>query len=166
MEEIHKARQWGRAQSFHVNSISPVSLKLLRLPTWKLSDSHPFWVFWRLRYIDMIKSLAVGDWTSFRPLFLLCCSFAKSFLTLCNPMDCSMLGFPVLHYLFAQTHIHWVGFAIHHLYLLSPPSSPALNISQHQGLFQRVGSFNQWPKYWSFRLQFKSFQWIFRVDFL
>ena len=27
-------------------------------------------------------------------------------------MDCSMWGFPVLHYLFAQTHIHWVGFAI------------------------------------------------------
>ena len=30
--------------------------------------------------------------------------------TLCDPMDCSMPGFPVLHYLpeFAQIHVHWV----------------------------------------------------------
>ena len=33
---------------------------------------------------------------------------------LCGPMDCSMPGFPVLHYLpeFAQTHVHWVSDAI------------------------------------------------------
>ena len=37
-----------------------------------------------------------------------CCSVAKSCLTLCDPMDCSMPGFPVLHYLleFAQVHVH------------------------------------------------------------
>ena len=37
-----------------------------------------------------------------------CCSVAKSCPTLCNPMDCSMPGFPVLHYLleFAQTYFH------------------------------------------------------------
>ena len=39
-----------------------------------------------------------------------CCCFsvAKSCLTFCNPMDCSMPGFPVLHYLLelAQTHFH------------------------------------------------------------
>ena len=37
-----------------------------------------------------------------------CCSVFKSYLTLCNFMDCSMLGFPVLHYLseFGQTHVH------------------------------------------------------------
>ena len=29
------------------------------------------------------------------------CSVAKSCLTLCDPMDCSMLGFPVLHYQFS-----------------------------------------------------------------
>ena len=39
------------------------------------------------------------------------CSVAKSCLTLGDPMDCSTLGFLVLHYLleFAQTHVHWVG---------------------------------------------------------
>ena len=38
------------------------------------------------------------------------CSVAQSYPALCNPMNCSMPGFPVLHYLpeFAQTHVHWV----------------------------------------------------------
>ena len=42
------------------------------------------------------------------------CSVAESCLTLCNPMNCSTPGFPVLHYLpeFAQTHVHWVSDAI------------------------------------------------------
>jgi len=37
-----------------------------------------------------------------------CCSVAESCLTLCDPMDCSTPGFPVLHSLpeFAQTHVH------------------------------------------------------------
>ena len=43
-----------------------------------------------------------------------CCSVTKSCLTLCDPMDCSMAGFPVLHYLpeFVQIHIHLVSEAI------------------------------------------------------
>ena len=53
-------------------------------------------------------------------------------------MYCSTLGFLVLYYLseFAQTHIHWVGDAIQPSHPLLPPSLPALNVSQHQGLFQ------------------------------
>ena len=37
-----------------------------------------------------------------------CCSVSKSCLILCDPMDCSTPGFPVLHYLpeFAQIHVH------------------------------------------------------------
>ena len=43
-----------------------------------------------------------------------CCSIPQSCLTLCDPMDRSTPGFPVLHPLleFAQTHVHWVGDAI------------------------------------------------------
>ena len=54
-------------------------------------------------------------------------------------MNCSMPGFPVLHYLpeFAQTHVHWVSDAIQPAHTLPPPSL-ALNLSQHQGLFQRA----------------------------
>ena len=71
--------------------------------------------------------------------------------TLCNPMNCSMPGLPVHHQLLetTQTHVHWVGDAIQTSHpLLSP--SPALNLSQHQGLFQCVSSPHQGPEYWSF----------------
>ena len=42
------------------------------------------------------------------------CLVTKLCLTLCNPRDCSMPGFPVLHYLpeFPQIHVHWVNNAI------------------------------------------------------
>ena len=47
-------------------------------------------------------------------------------------------SFPVLHYLpeFAQTHVHQVSGAIQPSHPVSPPSPPALNLSQHHGLFQ------------------------------
>ena len=58
--------------------------------------------------------------------------------TLCDPMDYSTPGFPV-HQQFkelSQTHVHQVGDAIQPSYLLSSPSPPAFNLSQHQALFQ------------------------------
>ena len=89
---------------------------------------------------------------------------AQSHLTLCNPMDCSTPGFPVLHHLpqLAQSHVHWVGDAIQPSHLLSPPS-PAFNLFQHQGLCQWVSSSHQVAKV--LELQHRSFQRIFRVDF-
>ena len=95
-----------------------------------------------------------------------CCSVTQSCPTLCNPMDCSMPGFPALHHLaeLAQTHVHWVSDAIQPSHPLSSPSPPAFNLSQHQGLFQRVSSSHQVAKV--LELQHQSFQWIFRVDFL
>ena len=83
-------------------------------------------------------------------------------------MDCSTPGFPVHHQLpeLAQTHVHWVGDAIQPSHSLSPPSPPALNLSQHQGLFQWVSSLHQVAKVLEFQLQHQSFQWIFRDDFL
>ena len=50
----------------------------------------------------------------------------------------------------AQTRVHRVSDAIQPSHPLSPSSPPALNLSHHQGLFQWVGSFLRWPKYWSF----------------
>ena len=96
------------------------------------------------------------------------CSVAKSYLTLCDPMDCSTPGFPVLHHLLelAQTHVHWVGGAIQPSHPLSSPSPPALNLSQHQGLFQWVSSSNQVAKVLGLQLQCQPFQWILTVDFL
>ena len=46
------------------------------------------------------------------------------------------------------------------------PHSPVFNLSQHQGLFHWVGSSHQVAKILELQLQYQSFQWIFRVDFL
>ena len=84
----------------------------------------------------------------------LCCSITKSCQILCDPVDCSMLGLPFLHFLpeFAQTHVHWVGDAIQPPHPLSPASHPALNLSQHQGLFQCVSSSRQVAKVFEYTL--------------
>ena len=74
--------------------------------------------------------------------------------TLCDPMDCNTLGFPVHHQLLelAQTLVHWVSDAIQPFHPLSSPSLPVFNLSQHQGLFPWVSSSHQGKvleKYWS-----------------
>ena len=97
-----------------------------------------------------------------------CSSVAKSCPALCNPMDCSTPDFPVLQYLLehAQIHVHWVGDAIQPSQTLLLSSLFAFNLSQHQDLFQWVGSSHQVTKVLELKLQHQSFQWIFRVDFL
>ena len=74
-----------------------------------------------------------------------CHSAAQSCPTLCDPMACSTPGFSVLHQLpeLAQTHVHWVGDVIQPSHPLPSPSPPAFNFSQHQGLFQWIGSSHQ-----------------------
>ena len=81
-----------------------------------------------------------------------------SCVQLSDPMDYSMSGFPVLHHLpeLAQTHVHSVGDAIqppHPLWSLSPL---ALNLSQHQGLFQWVGYLQQVAKGLKLQLEHQS----------
>ena len=77
-----------------------------------------------------------------------CCSVSKSWPTLCDPMDCSILGFRVFHYLpeFAQTQVHWIGDAIQPSHPLPSPSPFAFNLSQHQGIFQWVCSLHKTAK--------------------
>ena len=96
-----------------------------------------------------------------------CHSVAKSCPTHCDPMNCSMPGFPVLHNLpqFAQTHVHWFSDAIQPSHPLLPPP-PALNLSQCQDLLQWVGSSYQVARVLELQFQHQSLQWIFRVDFL
>ena len=81
------------------------------------------------------------------------CSVAQSYPTLGGPMDCSMPGFPVLHFLpeFAQTRVCWVNDPIQTSHPLSPPSPLALNLSQHQ--FFDITC----PKYWSFSFSISSY---------
>ena len=88
-------------------------------------------------------------------------SVAQSRPTLCDPTDCSMPGFHVLHYLpeFAQTHVHWVSDAIQSSHSLLPPSPHALDLSQYQGLFQWLSSSYQVAKGLELQLQHQSSWW-------
>ena len=94
-------------------------------------------------------------------------SVAQSWLTHCNPMNRSTPGLPVHHQLleFTQTHVHWIGDAIQPSHLLLSPS-PALNLSQNQGLFKWVSSSHQVAKVLEFQLQHQSFQRNPRSDLL
>ena len=89
-----------------------------------------------------------------------CCSVAKSCPTLCDPMDRSTPGFPVLHYLpeYAHTHARWVSDPIQ-------PSHPLTSFSFCPQSFPASGSFPmsqflsnesalciRWPQYWSFSI--------------
>ena len=89
-------------------------------------------------------------------VFLVCVhSVAKSCPTLCDPMDCSMPGFPVLHYLpeLAQTHVHWVSDAIQPSHLLSFPFF-CLQSFPASGSFLALHI--RWTKYWSFGFSISS----------
>ena len=91
-------------------------------------------------------------------------------LTLHDPLDCSTPSFPVHCQLLelAQTHVHPVSDAIQPSHPLSSPYPPAFSLSQHQGLFQWLGSSHQVARVLELQLQLQhqSFQWIFRTDFL
>ena len=102
-----------------------------------------------------------------QPACFCCSSATKLRLTPCDPMDCSTPGFPAHQHLleFAQIDVHCVGDAIRPSHPLSSPS-PALNLSQHQGLSQWVSSSHQVARPLEFQVQHQSFQWVFRTDFL
>ena len=70
------------------------------------------------------------------------CSVTQLCLTLCNSMDCSTPGFPVIHYFleFAQTYVHWVNDAIQ-------PSHPVILFASCPQSFPASGSF---PMSWVF----------------
>ena len=81
-----------------------------------------------------------------------CCSVAQSCPILCDPMDCTMPGFPVLHHLpeLAQTYVHCSVMPSNHLVLFCP-------LLLLPSIFLSIRVFSnelalciRWPKYWSF----------------
>ena len=119
------------------------------IPT--ISCTYPFWPFSEILvhsiylssiYMYNTRFTLLTNFKMYNMLLLSCFSVIKLCLTLCSSMDCCTPGFFVPHYLseFVQTHAHWVDGAIQPSHPLLPPSSPALNLSQHQGLLQWVGS--------------------------
>ena len=81
-----------------------------------------------------------------------CCSVAQSCLTLCDPMDCSTTGFPILPYLpeFVQTHVHWVSDAIQPSHSLKPPSPPASVFPSIMVFSSELALHIKWLKHRSF----------------
>ena len=81
-----------------------------------------------------------------------CCSASQLCPILCDPMDCSAPGLPVLHHLpeFAQTHVHWSMMPSNHLILCCPllllsSIFPSIRIFSSESVLHI-----RWPKYWSF----------------
>ena len=114
------------------SSVVPFSSCPQTLPNIRKTFQHQFWYF--------------------------CCSVAQSCPPLCDHMDCSISGLPVLHHLpeFAQTHAQWVSDAIQPSRPLSLHPPPALNLSRHQGLFQWVDSSHQVAKVLELQLPHQS----------
>ena len=91
---------------------------------------YVFWILTLIRYM------------------ICCCSVAQSCPTFCDPMDCRMPGFPVLHHLpeLAQTHVHWVSHLILcHPLLLLPSIFPSIRVFSIE-----LALCIRWSKYWSF----------------
>ena len=131
----------------------------------KITGSYPWWTHAKIlkeiltNQIQYVKRIIHRDQFS---------SVAQSCPTLCDPMNRSTPGLPVHHQLpeSTQTHVHCVGDAIQPSHPLSPPSPPALNLSQHQGVFQWVSSPHQMAKVLEFQLQHQSLQWTPRTYLL
>ena len=142
-------------------------------------DFYGFWEFWYCGFLGnccyCLREISpfFGPWISFLFLFSntaqnlknICCIkisllLGRKFMTNLDsgPMNCSMPGFLVLHYLleFSWTHVHWVSDAIQPPHPLSSPS-PVFNLSQHQGPLQWVGSSHQVARVLELQLQHQSF---------
>ena len=81
-------------------------------------------------------------------------SLAQLCLTLCDPVDCCIPGFPVHRQLLklAQTHVHWLSEPSNHFILCHP-------LLVLPSIFLSIRVFSKesvlcirWPKYWSFSL--------------
>ena len=113
----------------HINKLKDKKHMIISIDAEKAFDKiqHPF----------MIKTLQkAGIEGTFISIQL--SSVTQSCPFLCGPMNRSTPDLPVHHQLpeSTQTHFHCVTDAIQPSHLRSSPSPPALNLSQHQGLFK------------------------------
>ena len=141
MYKRYRKSSISRVKRWFINSLM-AEILLSTLLEWNPMDGE-FTSVWSLKCTcSLIFKVCSGSNTMRRPAEILhcykdlCCSVARSCPTLCDFVDCSTPGFPVLHYLpeFAQTHVHWVSDAIQPSHPLLSTSPPVFNFSQHQGL--------------------------------
>ena len=167
--EYSQTRSWS-LELFGYDTVLTLFLWTHPHTTIKRTDWKPlfngWWLLLLALQISFGKSLHTKPFLSHYPSWCspkLPCPHTLQFSTvsraqLCDPMDCSMPGFPVHRQLLelAQPHIPWVGDAIQPFHPLFLPSLPAFNLSWHQGLFQWVSSSHQVAKYWSFSFSISS----------
>ena len=96
--------------------------------------------------------LSSGHQQSPFTVFPICCSVTQLCPTLCDPMGCSMPGFPVQHQFLelAQIHVHPVSDTIQPSHPLSSLSPPAFNLSSIRVFSNESVLSIRWPNYWSF----------------
>ena len=128
-------RTWTASGSM-INALITCSHSILAVILWDNIIFIPFcWPETEIWRVGKKKMFPFSVRVCFR------CSVTQSCSTLCDPMDCSMLGLSVPHCLskFAEVHVHCISDAIQPSHPLAPSSPSSLNLSQHQRLFQRVG---------------------------
>ena len=103
---------------------------------------HSSFLAWRIPWTEEPGGLQSSQYSSVTQL----CP------TLCDPVDCSMPGFPVYHQLLelAQTHNHRIGDPSNHLILrcpllLLPSIFPSIRVFSKESVLHI-----RWPKLWSF----------------
>ena len=93
----------------------------------------------------------IGQWNS----EMFCCSVTSRvwlFVTLQTAACQASLSLTISQSLCSspRVHVHCRGDVIQPSHLLKPSSPSAIDVSQHQGLFQWVVMWIRWPKYWCF----------------
>ena len=178
--------QLGQAPPSNAAEIAPAGLRA----GWEWATPHSVSLFQAMRALWGFPEELGSSWLHWNhthpytfnnfPLIQTACTARLCLWRFSDQYSCSVVpdslwpyglptpGLPAQHHLldFTQTHVHRVSDAIQPSHPLSSPSPPALNLSQHQGLFQWVSSLHQVAKALEFQLQHQSFQWIFRTDFL
>ena len=131
---IPRPRQLCSSCSFSSFCPDPVPLDFCMIGS--LFDSQLKCQFLRKNFCNhfLLSHSLACHFIWFAPCF---CSVAESCPILCDPMDCSMPGFSVLHYLleFPQTHVHWVGDA-------TQPSHPLLPLLLLPLIFPSIKAFS------------------------
>ena len=116
---VHLSELWGteahRSEmelllevAFKVSATSPGGQQLEQIISWVFCGLFPPCSYqgWISSHCNLIRVFSGSPKLNF---CCCCCWVTKSCPTLRDLMDCSMPGFPVLHYLpeYAQTHVFW-----------------------------------------------------------